>query len=100
MEAACPLCGKELPTKCALEMHMKNHTIINFHIKFMSYHSFFRFLIAGIICFMCYFRVSIAIVSSLFSIPLLCSDIIESFTFSVLISTASIIKDRVSRLPL
>ena len=24
-EALCPVCGKELPTKGALEMHMKNH---------------------------------------------------------------------------
>jgi KRAB domain-containing zinc finger protein len=26
MEATCPICGKELPKKNALEMHMKNHT--------------------------------------------------------------------------
>ena len=25
MEAPCPLCGKELPTKGALKMHMKKH---------------------------------------------------------------------------
>ena len=25
VEAPCPVCGKELPTKGALEMHMKNH---------------------------------------------------------------------------
>jgi hypothetical protein len=25
MEAPCPLCGKELPTKGALQMHMKKH---------------------------------------------------------------------------